>query len=330
MAELPRIFSSAELAREFPELREAVIDGVLRRGEVANLVCSSKGRKSWFVEDLAISVSQGIAWIDTFPTTASKVLLVDAELHPETLASRLQRIAESRSTSLDALENLRVLPLRGQGVNLETLADALEKVMAGAGLDLLILDPSYRLMADGSDENSSKDQRGFYNRLENLADRLNCAIVLIHHATKGSQANKAVIDIGSGSGVQARAVDAHLVLRKHREANCAVLQGVLRSFEEFPPLGLRWEFPRWRKASDLDVSGLARKETSPQTPVIEKLGQLLNALREQPDTQTGLESRLKWRQGTVKPLLQTLLERGEIRQCRILKGGGMRSGFEAV
>jgi len=69
--------------------------------------------------------------------------------------------------------------------------------------------------------------------------------VLIHHTSKGFQANKSVTDVGAGAGSQSRATDTHLVLRPHEEPGCVVLDAAVRSWPPVDPCVLRWEFPIW-------------------------------------------------------------------------------------
>lgn len=80
--------SAADLIREFPELREAVVEDLLRRAEVLNVVAAPKTGKTWLVHALVLSIAAGLDWL-RFRTTLGSVLLIDAELHRETLAKRL-------------------------------------------------------------------------------------------------------------------------------------------------------------------------------------------------------------------------------------------------
>ncbi|MFN0132234.1 MAG: hypothetical protein ACKVW3_06845, partial [Phycisphaerales bacterium] len=103
-----------------------------------------------------------------------------------------------------------------------------------------------------------------------LAERLGAAVVVIHHATKGSQANKAVTDMGAGGGAQSRAADAHLILRQHKVEGAVVVEAVVRSWPPMPPFVIKWNDPGWVLAPDLDPADLLRpsgkrtKETAPE------------------------------------------------------------------
>jgi hypothetical protein len=83
----------------------------------------------------------------------------------------------------------------------------------------------------------------------------------IHHQTKGDQSGKDVVDVGSGASAFARAVDAHLVLRRHEKDNHCVLDGAVRSWEPIEPMTLRWEYPLWQPAEDVDPTELKGLKT---------------------------------------------------------------------
>lgn len=88
-------YTLGQLRRQFPEQKQPVIDGLLRRGEVCNVVSMSKVGKSWLGYSLALSVITGREWLGQFPTRRGKVLLIDNELHPETLAKRIPDVAHA-------------------------------------------------------------------------------------------------------------------------------------------------------------------------------------------------------------------------------------------
>lgn len=67
--------------------------------------------------------------------------------------------------------------------------------------------------------------------------------MVVHHASKGSQSDKRVTDVGSGAGAQSRATDCHMVLREHEDEGVTVLDAAVRSFAPVEPLALRWSFP---------------------------------------------------------------------------------------
>ncbi len=98
------------------------------------------------------------------------------------------------------------------------------------------------------------------------------SLLLVHHASKGTQSGKAVTDVGAGAGAQSRATDTHLVLRPHQEDDCVVAEAVVRSWPPVAPRCLRWQFPLWEPDDTLDPEALRqerprkRKDETPQEP----------------------------------------------------------------
>jgi hypothetical protein len=88
---------------------------------------------------------------------------------------------------------------------------------------------------------------------------MDCSFVLIHHTSKGNQSQKELTDVGAGAGAQSRATDTHVILRRHEESDAVVLEAAVRSWPPVPPRCLRWAFPVWMPADDLDSSALKKE-----------------------------------------------------------------------
>ena len=251
-----------QLQSENPAMGTPVIHGLLRRGEIANVVAASKMGKTWLVDDIALAVVTGSKLWGTFPTVRGNVLIVDNELHPATIADRIPRVASARGMDIDDYaDSLHIESLRGQLKDIDALDSYFRSIPKGA-YSLIIIDALYRIIPKGSDENSNGDVCQHYNKFDQWAAMLDSAIMLVHHSSKGSQAGKVVTDVGSGAGAQSRAADAHIVLRHHAEPDCVVVEAAGRSFKPMPPMVLRWTFPVFNPDLDLDPSDL-RKEGKP-------------------------------------------------------------------
>jgi hypothetical protein len=250
--------SAGELLDQFPELRPPVIHDLLREAEIMNLIAASKSRKSWLVLNLALSVVAGRAWLRKFVVERGDVLLIDNELHKQTLARRIRTVAEAMGLARhEYAVSLHVEALRGRLQDLFTLRHYFEQ-LEPRRYRLIVLDAFYRFLPVGTDENDNGAMAHLYNVLDSCAARLECAFVLIHHASKGSQADKSVTDVGAGAGSMARATDTHLILRPHEEDNVVVLDCAARSWPPLAPMCLRWEFPLWHPADSLDPTQLLR------------------------------------------------------------------------
>ena len=245
-----------ELMARHATLRPPVIDGLLRSGETMNIIANSKVGKSWLVNDLAMSVATGTPWLGMFPTVPGAVLIIDNELHRETIASRLRAVAAAKGVEVGEDDrSITVWPLRGRLLDMGQIAQTLKKRERGE-FSFIIIDAFYRTLYKEMDENSNADMAGMYNAVDGIADSTGAATALIHHASKGNQSEKSVTDVGSGAGAISRAADTHLILRKHQEDRAFVLDLALRSWAPRPPLCLRWRFPQWEMADDLDPADL--------------------------------------------------------------------------
>ena len=245
-----------ELLWAHKDLRKPVIHGLLREGETMNVIAPSKSNKSWMVSALAICVATGRSWFDRYDTVKGPVLIIDNELHAETSADRIPKVAEAMGVGLDEFaDTLTVWNMRGKLTDLFALADMLEGIKRGQ-FRMIVLDAWYRFLPSESSENDNAAVASLYNRLDQIASMLDCCIVAVHHSSKGGQGAKSVTDVGAGAGAQSRAADAHLVLREHEEEGCVVLDAAVRSWPPIDPLALRWNFPLWEIDESLNPAEL--------------------------------------------------------------------------
>ena len=260
--------SVRELVETHPDLRPPLIHGLLRQGETMNVISAPKVGKSWLVTGLALSVATGRLWLDTFQTEQGNVLIIDNELHGETSANRIPRVAKAMGIGFEEYaDRVFVQNLRGQLKDLFSLGDYFKSFERG-WFKLVILDAFYRFLPIRSDENDNGTMASLYNYLDSFADLLHCSFVLIHHTSKGNQSAKAITDVGAGAGAQSRATDTHLVLRKHEESDAVVLDAAVRSWAPTDPFCLQWTFPVWTPAPDLDPTALQqaskKRSSAPQ------------------------------------------------------------------
>ncbi len=250
-------YSFAELEIEHQQMKEPLIDGLARVGETINLIASPKVGKSWMVYDVALSVVTGREWLG-FTTNKGKVLLVDNELHPPTLAKRIQSVA--KALALEGCgwkQDFEVWPLRGKLKSLQELSIDINEACSKGDFKLIILDAKYRFANTEGDENSNTAEARFYNEIDRIAEITGAAILMVHHATKGSQAGKRVTDVGAGAGAQSRAADCHLVIREHEQPGAFVLDAAVRSFAPVKARGIKFTHPIWSLDTTLDATKLA-------------------------------------------------------------------------
>ena len=101
-----------------------------------------------------------------------------------------------------------------------------------------------------------------YNKLDQYAKRFDVGIVVVHHASKGSQGDKGVTDVGAGAGSIARATDTHVIIREHLDnsgdedsdtSHLFVLDAAVRSGQTPAPRTLQFNFPIWEVKEGVDA-----------------------------------------------------------------------------
>lgn len=252
----PRPIPLGDIWRTSPSPREPVIDGLLRRGQVGNLISTSKSYKTYLILGLAISFVMRRDWLDRFPCVGGRALVIDLELQRPDITKRTRDIGVAMHAP-DALIStaIEMIPLRGHNGSIENIERILLP-MSPRTYDLVIIDPLYKCYPDPFDENNNAQMTSLYRRFERLAEHIDGALMIVHHGTKGVQSDKRTVDIGAGASAQSRSADCHIALREHEQPDAVVLDARVRSFPPIDPLVLRWEYPQWQRDLALDPNEL--------------------------------------------------------------------------
>lgn len=112
----PQPKNIGQLTELYSSLRKPVIHGLLREGETMNVIAPSKLGKSWLVIDLALAIATGRPWLG-MECEAGEVLIIDNELHGETSANRIPKVANARNIALSALPRNRAIQSSISGVS---------------------------------------------------------------------------------------------------------------------------------------------------------------------------------------------------------------------
>lgn len=310
--------SIGELVRQFLKLRRPIIHKLLRIGETVNIIAPPKRGKSWLAIMLAIAVVLGRKFLDSYDTEPGKVLILDNELHGETSADRVPKVVGAMGVQFsDIQDHLFVENFRGKLADIFTLEGYFEQYEPGE-LSMVIVDALYRFLPKGCDENSNPDMTQVYNQIDAYAMKLGCGFSCIHHASKGSQSGKSVTDVGAGAGSQARAVDTHLILRDHAQPDCVVLEAAARSWPPVEPIVLRWQWPIWTLATDLDPKDLKSDRPTAQDKLETIKADILRALVHFPDggTKTAIQQHTG-RPSMWERAMRELLDEGKVELCEV-------------
>ena len=237
-----RPVSVTQLCGKYTELRQPVVEGILRRGETCNIIAAPKVGKSYLGCSLAYSVATGRPWL-SHDTTQGRVLLIDNELHNETLASRLEAIAFAMQIPYADRDMVEVVSLRGR--NLPVNEIDIRLAVEPGRYSLVIIDALYRTLPEGTSENDNAAMMRIYNNIDAFAAHWDAAIAVVHHSSKGAQGEKTVTDVGAGAGSISRAADTHIAIRPHEENGLCVLEAVTRSWKSPAPVSIKYEYPIW-------------------------------------------------------------------------------------
>ncbi|MEX1095351.1 MAG: AAA family ATPase [Planctomycetales bacterium] len=299
----------ADLIRQHPTLRTPIIEGLCRQGETLNVIAPPKVGKSWLVLSLAFSVANGEPWLGRFPVRQGRVLILDNELHRETIAFRAKRVAEAMGLPL---ENIDIISLRGKGGSYATLQPLVESW--GKQYDMIIVDSHYRMLG-GVEENANTGVTDVYNLIDRYSEMTGACWVPIHHSSKGDQSEKDVTDVGSGAGSQARATDTHMIIRRHETDRCFVLEAVTRSFPQPDPVVLKWDFPVWAPAYGLNPKQLENTSTKKRKREDEaKKDEIVSLLRtDGPMARRSIYGPLGMGDPRCLKLLNELIDEGRVR-----------------
>ena len=266
-------YSAASIPAE-PDLTKKprdVVNELLRAGERAVLGSTSKSMKSWMVAALGVSKAAGRPWLDGDPLhtappgspmtamTAGRVLHVDLELMNYFLEDRVREIC--RAMQIEKPAGLDLWPLR-QVKPRPTMAQLVNEIKtrcAPGTYDLVVCEPSYKLVIPTEAGTNSEAMVGIYlEALDEIACHLGAAVLTTHHSPKGNLSARSSIDLFSGTGTWARDPDCLLTLRNHKEPGHAILNITRRHGAPVAPIVLRWEWPLWHVAAEMDPTAVAK------------------------------------------------------------------------
>jgi len=304
-----RLINALDLPEKYPHVRPQVVKGLIRRGDVCNVIGGPKARKSFLVMLLALCVASGrrfLAW----ETVQGRVLLIDNELRGDDLARRMMAMAEAMGLRWEEVaQHIDIMPLRGTLADLNAICGELCNLPSDT-YSLVIVDALYKALPAGTDENSNSDMTRAYVLLDASAEKHNCATTVVHHTSKGNQREKSVSDMGSGAGAQSRSAGAHIVLREHEDKDTVVLQAIVRSQKPVDPICLVFEYPLWRVAPDKDPANTAMSNKKPTPTLDDFLATLPTEPGAKSDVLAWSKTKLGCSKDTIKALVQEAKSRG--------------------
>lgn len=224
--------------------REVLIEGVMRRGDIVNLIGVPKSRKSMMVTQIAMQMAVGAPCLGEFRTTQGRTLIIDAEVGAASLRDRFKLLTAELGIEVTSLaKSIEVHDLRGVYDQSGQCEAILRSLQAGE-FDLVIVDPLYRMLPDGADENDNIEMAAFYRMLSHYMTRCGAGCFVVHHMPKSNGVSRSTTDAGAGAGSISRAADGQLVLTQHDGG--WILKGTFRGFPDFDDRRLQRGDLAWR------------------------------------------------------------------------------------
>lgn len=215
-----------------------LIDGIMRKCEVGTVVGAAKTAKTWFALALALAVAMGVKFLER---QAHKVrtLYLDYELKPMTFRKRMCMLASAKPESFlyQCLRGSAQLPTIGQ----------VEDLIVTRGIELLVVDSLYRT-GWLTEENSNDSTGPELSKLQQLATRTGCTILVVDHTAKGGGGDRSAVDASRGASSKGGFFDFIFCLRATAkgpdpEATYVTLDPVLRDWpglKDLPLISFRW------------------------------------------------------------------------------------------
>ncbi len=161
-----------------------VIDGLFSRGSVSLVFGKPGAKKTWLCLDCGIHVAAGEDWLGR-AVEQGPVLVIDEESGPRRLRRRFRWLLNGHGLGRGLpvhFVSLALLNLASNGQD----AQAVDELLGQVKPALVVIDALIDV-SGGADENAAGDMQRLMQTLRQLAEKHDCAIVLIHHAGKAGQ-----------------------------------------------------------------------------------------------------------------------------------------------
>jgi RecA-family ATPase len=221
----PAEFNVAELLALDVPAPKALIEGLIPLRGVSLMIGKPKSGKTLLSLQLTIAVASGQALFDTYRVLEPGAVLMVAQDDPGSTAS-VKDILHRSSISVAGIP-FTLVPKVPFYFGLD-LIDWLEKQIVSKSLRLIVLD-SYTALRGPRKAGCDlvKTEQNDLLMLDELAKRTNCAIVLIHHGSKGSAAMDWT-EQAAGSFAMAAAVEAQIHISRFSDLESTAPERLVR------------------------------------------------------------------------------------------------------
>lgn len=256
-----------------PPPPDQVLADTLDIGDKMVVIGASKQRKSFFFQQLSLSLTTGRDFLNWRIQKPRRVLYVQFEIRAHHLHRRLLKFAKGMGISPEDIgDRLQLISARGKkGFKGQACIDRITRQAKKYGSEVIMIDPLYKI-SEGV-ENAAEDFKTILAAFDEIAEETAAAIIFIHHDTKGHSGDKELTDRGAGSGVLGRDYDASIVLTPHcTDKETSVVEVVTRNYPPQEAFAVAWYYGeggfRFNLADDVSPEKKTSK-TKPAPPPLE-------------------------------------------------------------
>lgn len=178
------VLSGSQISSYKTEPPTIWINPFLTSGSIVVVYAKRGVGKTWFIQQLAVSISKCMPFLDYEVPHTGKVLTVDGEMRIQDLQYRLGQLTEHNIPDNISILSSEVLSKNDISIDLNKkdcqglITDLIDKTSP----DVIIFD-NLSSLSFGRDENSNSDLDSLLQFLRNLRHK-NLAVIIVHHAGK--------------------------------------------------------------------------------------------------------------------------------------------------
>lgn len=178
----------------------AVIPGLLNRDYRTILVAEEGAGKSLIMRAMAMMASQGVHPFSHEPMVPIRALVVDLENPEEAVIQNTDILYDTLAKRVPDFDDERWRVWRRPGgMDIRRLSDRaeLQREIAFHRPDLVCLGPIYKMYRRQSNESYEDSADGAMQVLDELRTKFNFALIMEHHAAKGTKGDRDLSPFGS-------------------------------------------------------------------------------------------------------------------------------------
>jgi len=252
------IITSREIMQTHFEPRQWIVENLITTG-LTILSGAPKIGKSWLLFALAEAASTGGNFLDHYTVNKTSVLHLSLEDTPRTIKERREILADKQRGGFSSGNDKLFIATQW-----DTGPSGLENYLrAHNEIKLVIVDTLGRFMPDIEDMNDYAATVKALAGIKRIADTLDIAILVVHHAKKGGSKEKDWMEQSLGSQGIVGSADTIIILQREIENT-----GERKNTGKFYATGrsIKDVFHNVKFSPDLGMWGVTNKEPEPPKP----------------------------------------------------------------